>query len=114
MCDGETHEVGKLSWFGEPSESIIKLDLLSFRILAQVEVMASRLCGILIKSFDFIFWPSSALRSSKTIVVVVVVVVLFVSKHKKTNIKICYHLPHLSPPQFGSQVQVKQSGLWVP
>ena len=39
---------------GEPSGSVIKLDLLSFRILTQVEVMASRLCSISIKSFDFI------------------------------------------------------------
>ena len=35
------------------SGSIVKLDLLSFRILAQVEVMASRLCGVSILSFDF-------------------------------------------------------------
>ena len=47
----------KASWFGEPSGSFIKLNLLSFRILAQVEVMASRLCGISIKSFDFTLCP---------------------------------------------------------
>ena len=51
------------SWVGEPSESIIKLDLLSFRILSQVEVMTSRLCGILIKSFDFILCPIFAVTS---------------------------------------------------
>ena len=43
--------MGKASWFGEPSESI-KAGPVIFQILAQVEVMASRLCGISIKSFD--------------------------------------------------------------
>ena len=58
MCDGERpYGMGKASWFGEPSGSIIKVDLLSFRILTQVEVMASRLCGISIKSFDFTLCP---------------------------------------------------------
>ena len=46
----QTHGVGKSSWFGEPSGSVIKLDLLSFRILAQVEVMVSQLCGISINA----------------------------------------------------------------
>ena len=58
ICDGERlMGLAKASSFGEPSRSIIKLDLLSFRILAQVEVMASRLWGISIKSFDFTFCP---------------------------------------------------------
>ena len=45
-CVMETHGMSKASLFGEPLGSIIKLDLLSFRTLAQVEVMASRLCCI--------------------------------------------------------------------
>ena len=48
---------------GKPSGSIIKLNLLFFRILVQVEVMASRVCGISINSFDFTLcpvWPSPA------------------------------------------------------
>ena len=49
----ETNGVGKASWFGEPLGSVIKLDLSSFRILSQVKVMASQLCSISIKSFDF-------------------------------------------------------------
>ena len=61
--DGETHGVGKASWFWETSGSIIKLDLLSFIILAQVEVTASRLCDISIKSFDFTLFPILAVTS---------------------------------------------------
>ena len=55
--------MGKASWLGEPSGLIIKLDLLSFRILAQVEVMASRLCGISIKFFHFTLCPILAVTS---------------------------------------------------
>ena len=55
--------MSKASWFGEPSRLIIKLDLLSFRILAQVEVMVSRLCGISNKSFDFTLCPIVAVTS---------------------------------------------------
>ena len=58
ICDGERlMGWAKASWFGEPSGWIIKLDLLSFRILAQVEAMASWLCGISVKSFDFTLCP---------------------------------------------------------
>ena len=54
MCDGE-RLMGWAKHYGLGSRrSVIKLDLLSFRILTQVEVMASRLCSISIKSFDFI------------------------------------------------------------
>ena len=59
----ETRGVGKASLFEEPSDSIIKLDLLSFRILAQVEVMASRFYGISFKSFDFTLCPILAVTS---------------------------------------------------
>ena len=59
----ETCGVGKASWFGEPSGSVIKPDLLSLRILAQVEVKASRLCSISVKSFNFTLCPISAVTS---------------------------------------------------
>ena len=51
--------MGKASWFEEPSGSVINLDPL----FVQVEVMASRLCGILIKSFDITLCPNLALTS---------------------------------------------------
>ena len=55
--------MGIASWCGEPSGSIIKLDLLSLKILAQVEIMASRLCGISSSptiSHCALLWPSPA------------------------------------------------------
>ena len=53
--------MGKTSWFGEPSGSILKLVLLSFIIYAQV--VASQLYGITVKSFHFTLCPILAVTS---------------------------------------------------